>query len=629
MSDIGVSDFNNAWTPEIVDVVGDATYTATFDEKTVQYNVTFVDEDGTTVLKEAKAYDYGTKAADIDKPADPTKTSTAEYTYTFAGWTPEIANVTGNATYNAKYTNTKNKYTVTWTDGDGNTLKTEEVEYGTTPSYSGDTPTKASTVEHTYTFAGWTPEIVDVVGDATYTATFDENVRQYKLTFDGNGATGLNGKEGKSMGDQLCDYNVETPVKANEYIRKGHEFIGWNTQADGKGISYADKAAIKITGDTTLYAQWKLLDYSIKYVTKMGEYFDGTYPDSNPTSYTYGTAIGVGDDAATASKIADVKPNSDNYTFDGWYKDASFTGGKFAGINAEDIGDVTLYAKYIPKKFEIKYIVDGDVKKITGNPETYDYGTGIVKLADFAKDGYNFEGWYTDPAFTKKITSIDPTQSGDIKIYAKIVLKPVEKLEIPTSKTEGDVKGSKFMDLLAGVVKCTKHTIKLSWKKVEGADGYMIYGNQCNNHGHKYKYKFITKVGADTTTWTAKKLKKNKYYKYYIAAYRMVDGKEEIITISKTVHATTLSKKYGIAQKIKVNKNTVNLAVGETFKLKAKEVNVSRKIQVHRAICFESTDTDIATVNKKGMIKAKSSGECKIYVFAQNGKFTTCKIIVE
>ena len=202
MSDIGVSDFNNAWTPEIVDVVGDATYTATFDEKTVQYNVTFVDEDGTTVLKEAKAYDYGTKAADIDKPADPTKTSTAEYTYTFAGWTPEIANVTGNATYNAKYTNTKNKYTVTWTDGDGNTLKTEEVEYGTTPSYSGDTPTKASTVEHTYTFAGWTPEIVDVVGDATYTATFDENVRQYKLTFDGNGATGLNGKEGKSIGDQ-------------------------------------------------------------------------------------------------------------------------------------------------------------------------------------------------------------------------------------------------------------------------------------------------------------------------------------------------------------------------------------------------------------------------------------------
>ena len=109
----------------------------------------------------------------------------------------------------------------------------------------------------------------------------------------------------------------------------------------------------------------------------------------------------------------------------------------------------------------------------------------------------------------------------------------------------------------------------------------------------------------------------------------MVDGKEEIMTISKTVHATTLSKKYGIAQKVKVNKSIVNLAVGETFKLKAKEVNVSRKIQVHRAICFESTDTDIATVNKKGMIKAKSSGECKIYVFAQNGKFTTCKIIVE
>lgn len=596
-----------------------------------QYNVTFVDEDGTTVLKEATAYDYGTKAADIVKPDEPSKSATAEYTYAFAGWTPEISDVNdADATYKAVYTATKNKYTITWVDGDGNTIKTDSIEYGETPVFNGDSPAKTATVSNTYKFNNnWMPAIAKVTGDATYTAQFDESVKQYEVTFDGNGATGLDGKEGLAMAGQLCDYNIETVLNANEYVKKGYAFIGWNSQADGQGDSYTDKDTIKLTDDYTLYAQWKLVDYSITYVTKMGEYFDGTYPETNPKSYTYGTAIGVGADATTTSKIEGVTPQSDNYTFDAWYADPSFNGEKFAGINADDIGDITLYAKYIPKKYEIKYIIDGDVKKITGNPDTYDYGTGVEKLADVVKDGYDFEGWYTDPAFTNKITSINPSQSGDIKIYAKVVLKPMEKLEIPTSKTEGDIKGSKFMDLLAGVVKCTKNSIQLKWKKVEGADGYLIYGNQCNNHGHKYKYKYITKVGPNKTSWTAKKLKKNKYYKYYIAAYRMVNGKKEIITISKTVHATTLSKKYGIAQKVKVNKNTVNLAVNGTFKLKAKEVNASRKIQVHRAICFESTDTDIATVDKKGRIKAISPGECKIYVFAQNGKYTTCKIIVE
>ena len=67
-----------------------------------KYKVTFVDDDG-TVLKKAVKYDYGTPAADIKKPADPTKPDTAEYIYVFNGWSPKIAKVTGDATYTATY----------------------------------------------------------------------------------------------------------------------------------------------------------------------------------------------------------------------------------------------------------------------------------------------------------------------------------------------------------------------------------------------------------------------------------------------------------------------------------------------------------------------------------------------
>lgn len=69
-----------------------------------EYTVRFVDDDGTEIS--SAAYAEGTAAADIVKPADPTKTPTAEYTYTFVGWTPEVVAVTGDATYTATYEST-------------------------------------------------------------------------------------------------------------------------------------------------------------------------------------------------------------------------------------------------------------------------------------------------------------------------------------------------------------------------------------------------------------------------------------------------------------------------------------------------------------------------------------------
>lgn len=63
-------------------------------------------------------------------------------------------------------------HTITWKNADGTVLKTDTKKEGDTPSYDGETPTKASDAQYTYTFAGWTPEITSVTGSATYTATF-------------------------------------------------------------------------------------------------------------------------------------------------------------------------------------------------------------------------------------------------------------------------------------------------------------------------------------------------------------------------------------------------------------------------------------------------------------------------
>jgi hypothetical protein len=162
------------WTPEVTAVTGDAVYTATYTTTTNQYTVTFKDDDG-TVLKEATAYDYGTTADKIVKPADPTKAPTAEYTYAFTGWTPEVTTVTGDAVYTATYSDTKNQYTVTFKDDDGTVLKEATAyDYGTTADKieKPADPTKKETSEYTYKFAGWTPAITTVTADVTYTATY-------------------------------------------------------------------------------------------------------------------------------------------------------------------------------------------------------------------------------------------------------------------------------------------------------------------------------------------------------------------------------------------------------------------------------------------------------------------------
>ena len=106
-----------------------------------KYTVTFLDEDGSTLSSEE--WEYGTTPT----CEDPTKPSTEQYTYTFAGWSPEVVPVTGNATYTATYTSDLRKYTITFLDEDGTTLSSQEWEYGTTPTC--DDPTKPATEQYT------------------------------------------------------------------------------------------------------------------------------------------------------------------------------------------------------------------------------------------------------------------------------------------------------------------------------------------------------------------------------------------------------------------------------------------------------------------------------------------------
>ena len=175
------------WDPEIEEVSGSATYTATYTEKLNQYTVKFVNYDGTVLQSET--LDYGTTPS--FKGENPSKTSTSQYSYTFTGWDSNISIVTGDVVYTAVYSSVVNSYNVSFVNDDNTVLQTNNVAYGEIPVYSGATPTKEATAEFTYTFAGWSPTISAVTGAQTYTATFNSVKNQYEIIFENEDGTEL------------------------------------------------------------------------------------------------------------------------------------------------------------------------------------------------------------------------------------------------------------------------------------------------------------------------------------------------------------------------------------------------------------------------------------------------------
>ena len=225
---------------EMAEFEGQFPYLKINADHTTSY-LTYAD-DNETVLKTVSCIDGVPQEG---APSNPSKAATAQYTYTFVGWSKTLhaetadadaqSNVIADRTIYPAYSKVVNKYTVTWKDADNTTLETDNnVPYGDTPTYNGATPSYNG-----QTFTQWTPAVGPVTGNVTYTASY---IPVYTVYFY-NGTTLM--KEQQVQKGQSATPPSETPVSADG---PDYEFTGWSP-------SYTN-----IQGNTSCYAQFAAPD---------------------------------------------------------------------------------------------------------------------------------------------------------------------------------------------------------------------------------------------------------------------------------------------------------------------------------------------------------------------------------
>lgn len=278
----------------------------------------------------------------------------------------------------------KDKYTITYHLNGGKAPKGNPEKYETsTSTFTLKNPSRKG-----YSFDGWykdskyTKKITQVKkgssGNLKLYAKWKAN--QYKVVYKGNGA-----KSGSMNQTLTCKYGKKYTLKSNAFRKKGYDFAGWNTRADGTGKTYKNKASIKnLTSSNkktvTLYAQWKKSKYTIKYVLN-----GGVMVKSNPKSYNY-----------TTKTFKLNKPERAGYTFSGWYTDSGFKN-KITEVKKGSTKNLKLYAKWKVGTYTIVFDGNKATRGTTAEMTSLRFGTDYaLNKNGYARKGYQFIGWSTN-----------------------------------------------------------------------------------------------------------------------------------------------------------------------------------------------------------------------------------------
>ena len=354
---------------------------------------------------------YGT--TEYAPTGTPTKAATAQFSYAFAGWSDtadgealaSLPAITNDATFYAVFAATPREYTITWTMDDDSVIDTTTVAYGATPTHAD--PTKASTAEFSYEFAGWSPEVVEVTGEATYKATFTAKTRSYDVTFlDGTEEEGddpfyaTNVLYGATLYGPAAD-----PTKAAT-TTTNFTFAGWtNAVAGGETVATADLPAV--TGAASWLAVWTETPiWTVTFKNGDDTIYETNYLDGATAEYV----------GATPTKAATAQYA---YTFAGWDP-------ALGAVTADTVYAATFSSNAV--EYAIAYDLDGGQWPAGYTPtNSYTVESAEIVLPTPVKDGYAFNGWTN--ALGAAATGVAAGSTGDQSFGATWVAAALDPVD--------------------------------------------------------------------------------------------------------------------------------------------------------------------------------------------------------
>lgn len=284
-----------------------------------------------------------------------------------------------------------------------------------------------------------------------------------------------------------------------------------------------------------------------------------------------------------------------------------------------------------------------DIKLTSGGKNISDMGGVITLHTPYElRSGEQSNGivvYYVDENGNRESceTSYDPVKkliswkTSHLSVY---MIGYDENRVTPDTDTEDQsaLNGSQVSKLKLPILLATgkggNRKITISWRSYEDADGYDCYWSYCDG---KRSYKKLATVKAAKDRVTSRRLDNNRRYKYFVAAYKLIDGKKVYIAKSNPLHVALKDAKATNAKKVTVNQTNVRLKAGDTFVVKSRTrlENTNKKELLHVAADrYYTSDQSVASVSKTGKIKALKSGTCVIYVVANNGVYGTVEVTV-
>jgi len=169
------------------------------------------------------------------------------------------------------------------------------------------------------------------------------------------------------------------------FTYSNHIFDGWNTQANGGGVTYTDLANYSFSTDIALYAQWTQDYHSVTFYANafVGDPTDQNEVANSPTSLT------------AISKLGFTNPN---HTFAGWNTQQNGSGVTFPDlVSYSFVSDLTLYAQWTLDNETLAFSSNSGAGSVA--PITTPYGGSVTlpRGTSLSKANYSFTGWNTMP----------------------------------------------------------------------------------------------------------------------------------------------------------------------------------------------------------------------------------------